>query len=40
VERIFIKKYYLFMVGSVCCVKRLSLGGKRFACDEEVETGA
>jgi hypothetical protein len=26
------------MVESVCCVKRFSLGGKRFADDEEVET--
>jgi hypothetical protein len=25
-------------VGSVCRVKRFSLGGKRFANDEEVET--
>jgi hypothetical protein len=24
--------------GSVCCVKRFPLGGKRFADDEEVET--
>jgi hypothetical protein len=37
-QRIFIKKcFLLFTVGSVCCVKRFSLGGKRFA-DEEVET--
>jgi hypothetical protein len=26
------------MLGSVCCVKRFHLGGKRFADDEEVET--
>jgi hypothetical protein len=26
------------MVGRFCCVKRFSLGGKRFADDEEVET--
>jgi hypothetical protein len=26
------------MVGSVCRVKRFSLGGKRFAVDEVVET--
>jgi hypothetical protein len=37
-ERIFIKKCFLFMVGSVCSVKRFHLGGKRFADDEEVET--
>jgi hypothetical protein len=37
-QRIFIKKYFLFMMGNVCRVKRLSLGGKRLADDEEVET--
>jgi hypothetical protein len=37
-QRIFIKKRFLFAVGSVCRVKRFSLGGKRFADDEEVET--
>jgi hypothetical protein len=26
------------MLGSVCCLKRFHLGGKRFADDEEVET--
>jgi hypothetical protein len=33
-----IKKCFLFMMGSICCVKRLSLGVKSFADDEEVET--
>jgi hypothetical protein len=37
-QRIFIKKYFLFTAGSVCRVKRFSLGGKRFADDEEFET--
>jgi hypothetical protein len=37
-QRIFMKKYFLFTVGSVCRVKRFSLGGKRFADGEEVET--
>jgi hypothetical protein len=37
-QRIFIKKCFLFTVGSVCGVKRFHLGGKRFADDEEVET--
>jgi hypothetical protein len=37
-KRIFIKKFFLFTVGRVCRVKRFSLGGKRFADDEEVET--
>jgi hypothetical protein len=44
-QRIFINKCSLFMVGSVCCVKQFTsvsrnchLGGKRFADDEEVET--
>jgi hypothetical protein len=44
-QRIFIKKYFLFMVGSVCCVKRFTtgsrncrLGGKHFTDDEAVET--
>jgi hypothetical protein len=31
-------KYFLFTVRRVCRVKRFSLGGKRFADDEEVET--
>jgi hypothetical protein len=37
-QRIFINKCFLFTVESVCRVKRFSLGGKRFADDEEVET--
>jgi hypothetical protein len=37
-QRIFVKKYVLFTVGSFCRVKRFSLGGKRFADDEVVET--
>jgi hypothetical protein len=37
-QRKFIKKCFLFMVGSVCRAKRFSLSGKRFADDEEVET--
>jgi hypothetical protein len=37
-QRIFIKKCFLFRVESICRVKRFSLGGKRFADDEEVET--
>jgi hypothetical protein len=37
-QRIFVKKCFLFTVGSVCRVKRSRLGGKRFADDEEVET--
>jgi hypothetical protein len=35
---IFIKKCFLFAVGSVCRVKRSHLGGKPFADDEEAET--
>jgi hypothetical protein len=37
-QRVFIRKYFLFTVGSVCRVMRFHLGGKRFADDEEVET--
>jgi hypothetical protein len=37
VQRIFIKKCFRFIMGSVCRVKRFHLGGKRFADDEEVE---
>jgi hypothetical protein len=37
-QRIFIKKCFLFMLGSVCHVKRFHLGGKRFTDDEEVGT--
>jgi hypothetical protein len=32
-QKTFLKKYFLFTVGSVCS----QLGGKRFADDEEVE---
>jgi hypothetical protein len=39
VQRISMKKYFLCTVGSVCNVK-FNLRGKRFADDEEVETGA
>jgi hypothetical protein len=42
VKRIFMKKCFLFMVGSVCHVKWFTAGGEkcgeRFAGDEEVET--
>jgi hypothetical protein len=38
VQRIFIKICFLFMVGSVCRIKRFTTGGKRFAEDGEVET--
>jgi hypothetical protein len=37
-QRIFIKKCFLFTVGSIYRVKQFSLGGTRFADDEEVET--
>jgi hypothetical protein len=37
-QRMFMKKCFLFTVGSVCRVKRFSLSGKRFADDEEVKT--
>jgi hypothetical protein len=37
-QRIFIKKYFLFTEGSVCGLKRFHYGGKRFVDDEEVET--
>jgi hypothetical protein len=37
-QRISIKKCFLFAMGSVCRVKRFSLGGKRSADDEEVGT--
>jgi hypothetical protein len=39
-QRIFTKKYFLFMLGSVCNIKQFILGGKYFADDEEVETAA
>jgi hypothetical protein len=38
VQRIFIKKYFLFTVGSICRVKQFSLCGKHFTHDEEFET--
>jgi hypothetical protein len=37
-QRIFIKKCFLFTVGSVCHVKQFTAGGRCLA-DEEVETG-
>jgi hypothetical protein len=37
-QRIFIKKFFLFRVGSVCRVKQFNLGGKSFADDKEVKT--
>jgi hypothetical protein len=37
-QRIFLKKYFLFTVGSICRVKWFSLGGKPFADDKDVET--
>jgi hypothetical protein len=36
-QRIFIKKYFLFTVYSFSRVKYFSLGGKCFTDDEEVE---
>jgi hypothetical protein len=38
VQRIFIKKCFLFVVGNVCCIKKFHLGEKRSADDEEVQT--
>jgi hypothetical protein len=37
-QRIFIKKCFLFTVGSVCHVKWVHLGGKGFTDDKEVGT--
>jgi hypothetical protein len=37
-QRIFTKKCFLFLLGSVCPVKQFHLGCKHFADDEEVET--
>jgi hypothetical protein len=37
-QRIFIEKYFLFTMGSVCCVKRFHLTGNIIADEEEVET--
>jgi hypothetical protein len=36
--RMFIKKYFLFVIRTVCRLKRFNLGGKRFADEEKVET--
>jgi hypothetical protein len=36
-QRIFINKYFLFMLRNVCRVKPFHLGGKCFADEEEVE---
>jgi hypothetical protein len=38
VVRIFIKKYFLFMAGSVCRVKRFTTGSRNSLKGEEVET--
>jgi hypothetical protein len=38
VKRTFVKKCFLFTVGSVCRIKRFHLGGRGFADDEDVET--
>jgi hypothetical protein len=38
VQRMFIKKCFLFTVGSVCRVKRFTTGRQTFPDDEEVET--
>jgi hypothetical protein len=38
-KMIFIKKCFVFMLGSVCRIKRFHLDRKRFADDEELETG-
>jgi hypothetical protein len=37
-QRLFIKKCFLFTLGSVCRVKWFHLGGKCFADEEEAET--
>jgi hypothetical protein len=37
-QRIFIKKYFLFMFGSVCRVQWFHLDGKCFSDDEELDT--
>jgi hypothetical protein len=38
-QNIYIKKCSLFMVGSVCRVKRISVGGKGFADEKDVGSG-
>jgi hypothetical protein len=37
-QRIFIKKYFLFTVGAVCRVKRFITGSRNSLNDEKVET--
>jgi hypothetical protein len=37
-QSILINKCFLFVVGSVCRVKRFHIGGRHFADDEEFET--
>jgi hypothetical protein len=37
-QKILIKKYFLFMVGNVCRVKRFTTCGKYFSNDEEIKT--
>jgi hypothetical protein len=37
-QRIFIRKYFLFIFGSVCYIKRFHLKGRHFSDNEEVET--
>jgi hypothetical protein len=37
-QRIFVKKCFLFILGSDCRVKRFYLGGKCFSDEEKVET--
>jgi hypothetical protein len=37
-QRIYINKYFLFTLGSVCHIKRFKLGGTCFVDDEDVET--
>jgi hypothetical protein len=36
-QRIFINKYFLFTVGSVCRIKRFTAGSRNVADDDEVE---
>jgi hypothetical protein len=38
VQRILIKKNFLFTVGSVCRLKRFTTGSRNYLKDEEVET--
>jgi hypothetical protein len=39
-QRIFIKKCFLFTMGSVCRAKGMATGSRNSLKDEEVETGA